>query len=59
MEVKEFKKLLARVPKAYQMEPMVIITDPTTKKVMFVPISEVPKDEAPKVESKSNPVGFA
>ena len=59
MKVNEFKKLLARVPKAYKMEPMAIITDPISKKIMLVPMGEEPKDEAPKVESKSNPIGFA
>jgi hypothetical protein len=59
MKLKDFKDLLARVPKEYEIEPMAIITDPINKKIMLMPMGEEPKDEAPKVESKSNPIGFA
>jgi len=59
MKLKDFKDLLARVPKEYEIEPMVIITDPINKKIMLMPMGEEPKSEAPKVESKSNPIGFA
>ena len=59
MKIKEFKSLLSNIPKGYEIEPMAIITDPINKKVMLMPMGEEPKDEAPKVESKSNPIGFA
>lgn len=59
MKLKDFKDLLARVPKEYEIEPMAIITDPVNKKIIFMPIGEEPKSEAPKAESKSNPIGFA
>ena len=59
MKLKDFKDLLARVPKEYEIEPMAIITDPINKKIVLMPMDEEPKDEAPKVESKSNPIGFA
>ena len=53
MKLKDFKGLLARVPKEYEIEPMAIITDPINKKIMLMPMGEEPK-----VESKSNPIGF-
>ena len=59
MKLKDFKDLLARVPKEYEIEPMAIITDPINKKIVLMPMDEEPKDEAPKVESKSKPIGFA
>lgn len=59
MKVKEFKTLLSNIPKGYEIEPMAIITDPINKKIMLMPMGEEPKGEAPKVESKSNPIGFA
>ena len=59
MKIKEFKSLLSNIPKGYEIEPMAIITDPINKKVMLMPMGEEPKGEAPKVESKSNPIGFA
>ena len=59
MKLKEFKSLLSNIPKGYEIEPMAIITDPINKKIMLMPIGEEPKDEAPKVESKSNPIRFA
>ena len=59
MKLKDFKDLLARVPKEYEIEPMAIITDPINKKIMFMPIEEEPKSEVPKVESTSNPIGFS
>ena len=59
MKLKDFKDLLARVPKEYEIEPMAIITDPINKKIVLMPIDEEPKDEAPKVESKSNLIGFS
>lgn len=59
MKLKDFKDLLARVPKEYEIEPMAIITDPINKRIMFMPMNEEPKGEAPKAESKSNPIGFA
>ena len=59
MKLKDFKDLLARVPKEYEIEPMAIITDPINKKIMLMPMGEEPKGEAPKVENKSNHIGFA
>ena len=59
MKLKDFKDLLARVPKEYEIEPMAIITDPINKRVMLMPMGEETKGEAPTVESKSNPIGFA
>lgn len=59
MKLKDFKDLLARVPKEYEIEPMAIITDPINKKIMLMPMGEEPKSETPKAENKSNPIGFA
>lgn len=60
MKLKDFKDLLARVPKEYEIEPMAIITDPINKKIMLMPMSEgEQKGEVPKAENKSNPIGFA
>ena len=59
MKLKDFQALLSRLPKGYEIEPVAIITDPISKRVMLMPIGEEPKGEAPKAESKTNPIGFA
>lgn len=58
MKLKDFQALLSRLPKGYEIEPVAIITDPISKRVMLMPIGEESKDEAPKAESKTNPIGF-
>ena len=58
MKLKDFKDLLARVPKEYEIEPMAIITDPINKKIMLMPMGDE-KAEAPTEENKPNPIGFA
>jgi hypothetical protein len=60
MKLKDFKDLLARVPKEYEIEPMAIITDPINKKIMLMPMGEESSGSPnPQEERKSNPIGFA